>query len=272
MTGIKKSLKKYTIIKKIIILRDKIRLKKAYYNSRKYIKSEKMSELRNAAIGKRCFVIGNGPSLTLDDLNTLKNEDCFACNSIYKLFSKTGWRPKYYVSQDVKVLDDLSDDLGYIARECENVFLNTYVCEKYPSVCCDENVYPVFVDTFDDEIHFPQFSDDIVKSVSEGYTVTYSCIQMAVYMGYSKIYILGCDHNYSATFKLDGSIKNDSTVNQNYMTLMDHKLINLPRLDKTTLAYQKARTECEKRGVKVFNITRGGKLEVFERKDFDSLF
>ena len=114
--------------------------------------------------------------------------------------------------------------------------------------------------------------DDIAKCVSEGYTVTYSCIQMAVYMGYSEIYILGCDHNYSATFRLDGSIKKDSEVNQNYMTLIDHKLINLPRLDKTTLAYQRARIECEKRGVKIFNSTRGGKLEVFERKEFDSLF
>jgi hypothetical protein len=272
MAGIKESLKKYKIIKKIIIIRDRIRVKNACDKSRKYIKIEKMGKMHNAAIGKRCFVIGNGPSLTLDDINMLKNEDCFACNSIYKLFSKTEWRPKYYVSQDIKVLDDLRDDFDYITRECENVFLNTYVCEKYPGVCDEENVYPIFVDTFDDDIHFPQFSDDIAKCVSEGYTVTYSCIQMAVYMGYSEIYILGCDHNYSATFRLDGSIKKDSEVNQNYMTLIDHKLINLPRLDKTTLAYQRARIECEKRGVKIFNSTRGGKLEVFERKEFDSLF
>lgn len=272
ISNIKNKIKKNVVVKVFINWRDRFCIKKAYNFSRQFIKEDELINFKSKYKGKRCFIIGNGPSLTLEDLELLKNEDCFASNSIYKLFDKTEWRPKYYVSQDVKVLDDLSDDFGYISRECENVFLNTYVCEKYPLVCKCKNVYPLFVDTFDDDIHFPQFSKDIEKCIAEGYTVTYSCIQIAVYMGYSEIYLLGCDHNYSSTYKIDGSVKNDSSVERNYMTLIDHKLINLPRLDKTTIAYRKARIECEKRGINIFNSTRGGKLEVFERKDIDSLF
>lgn len=271
MSLIKKKLKKNIIIKKIILIRDKGRCQIEYIRSRKYIKKNKIRALYQSKEGKRCFVVGNGPSLTLEDLDRLVKEDTFASNSIYKLFDKTNWRPTYYVSQDVKVLDDLSDDLRFISSECKYVFLNSYICDKYGDVYKENNVYPFYVDTFDDDIHYPNFSDDIVKCLSEGYTVTYACIQMAVYMGYSEIFILGCDHNYNATYTIDGQIKTEEKIN-NYMKLMEHKLINLPRLDKTTIAYQKARIECEKIGVKIFNATRGGKLEVFDRKCFDELF
>ena len=37
-------------------------------------------------------------------------------------------------------------------------------------------------------------------------------------------------------------------------------------------AYQKAKQYAETHGIKIYNATRGGKLEVFERVDFDSLF
>ena len=39
--------------------------------------------------GKRCFIIGNGPSLKLEDLNRLKNEITIASNKIYLIFNKT---------------------------------------------------------------------------------------------------------------------------------------------------------------------------------------
>lgn len=272
MGSMKDILKKNYLVKRLINIRNERRVNAAYKLSRKYIKSDDIAALKNSQNAKRCFIIGNGPSLTLEDLEMLKNEDCFAANSIYKLFDKTMWRPTYYVSQDIKVLDDLSGDLGFISDSCKYVFLNSGVCERYPDVFKRNNVYAFFVNTFDDDIHFPGFSYDIVKEIDEGYTVTYGCIQMAVYMGYSEIYILGCDHNYTATYAIDGRVRTDSTVNNNYMKLMDHKLINLPRLDKTTIAYAKARKACEEKGIIIKNATRGGKLEIFERINFDDLF
>lgn len=272
VNNIKKTLKKNTVIKTCINVRNKILIKKAHNLSRQFIRANELSKFKQQKKGKRCFIIGNGPSLTLEDLNLLKNEDCFATNSIYKLFGSIDWRPTYYVSQDLKVIDDLSGDLGLIANSCPYVFLNSYICNKYPDVFKENNVFAFFVNTYDDGVHFPGFSFDMANEICEGYTVTYACIQMAVYMGYSKIYILGCDHNYAATYALDGSIRVDNSVNNNYMSLMDHKLINLPRLDKTTLAYMKARTVCENNNIEIYNSTRGGKLEVFERKSFDDLF
>lgn len=272
MESKKERIKRNLLVKSLLNIRNRVRIKVAYIKSRQYIKAEDLASLKKTKLGKRCFIIGNGPSLTLDDLEKLKNEDCFAANSIYKLFNKTEWRPTYYVSQDIKVLDDLSGDLDLIADACKFVFLNSGVCKRYPGIFNRENVYAFFVNTFDDGVSFPGFSYDIVKEVAEGYTVTYACMQMAVYMGYSEIYVLGCDHNYTLTYAIDGSVRTDPLVSNNYMKLMDHGLINLPRLDKTTIAYKKARMECEKSGVRIVNATRGGKLDVFERVNFDDLF
>ena len=48
--------------------------------------SEKIKKLKDNYIGKRCFIIGNGPSLRIEDLNCLKGEYTFAANRIYEIF------------------------------------------------------------------------------------------------------------------------------------------------------------------------------------------
>ena len=42
--------------------------------------------------------------------------------------------------------------------------------------------------------------------------------------------------------------------------------------DSMNLAYQKAETYSRKHGFRIYNATRGGRLEAFERVDFDGLF
>lgn len=97
----------------------------------------------------------------------------------------------------------------------------------------------------------------------EGYTVTYANIQLAVFMGFSEIYLLGVDHNYNTS----------NNAESNYSNLINNTtLYNPPRTDKSTLAYRKARKVCDEMGVKIFNATRGGCLEEFERINFDLLF
>ena len=56
--------------------------------------------------GKRCFLIGNGPSLRAEDLTRLREagEITFAFNRIYSIFDQTPWRPNFYISQDELML------------------------------------------------------------------------------------------------------------------------------------------------------------------------
>ena len=66
------------------------KLKQNYYNN-----------LKDIHKGKRGFVIGNGPSLKIEDLDNLNNEITIASNKIYLAFEeKQKWRPKFYTVAD----------------------------------------------------------------------------------------------------------------------------------------------------------------------------
>lgn len=109
------------------------------------------------------------------------------------------------------------------------------------------------------------------KFLGQGYTVTYGAIQMAIYMGFSEIFLLGIDHNYNIIRDAKGRPlkKDDSCSNypQGMSNYVDMK--NLPRIEESTIAYETAEKISRKMGVRIYNATRGGKLDSFERVDFD---
>jgi hypothetical protein len=89
-------------------------------------------------------------------------------------------------------------------------------------------------------------------------------LQAAFYMGFEEIYLIGVDNSGSGHFP-------NNYLNEAEAARFAPSLY-LEAHGKSNLAYQKARLYSEAIGVKVFNATRGGELEVFERVDFDSLF
>lgn len=226
--------------------------------------AKKMKKLKNSAYGKRCFIIGNGPSLTVDDLEKLKSEDCFATNRIYRLFDQTKWRPRYYCSQDEVLINNMQGEFESIISQCESVLLSATAMKQRLK---GEKLYYFYVDCGPFQDDMPPFSEDITKQIYEGYTVLYACIQIAVYMGYKEIYLLGVDHNYIKNKKgnYDG--------NRSYAKGLEVDLTNLnpPRLDNSQKAYEVAEKYCREKGIEIKNATRGGQLEVFERVDLDDI-
>lgn len=222
---------------------------------------QKNAELKNAYSGKRCFIIGTGPSLTISDLEMLSDEITFAPNRIYELFDKTSWRPTFYVNQDHNLIQKFGDSISKI--EASKIFLpidykDRFQGERYRFfVLKHKEFYP----------HNAPFSTDIVKYLAQGFTVTYGAIQIAAYMGFSEIYLLGIDHNYDITRDAKGRpVRQEQSV-QNYAAGMQSyvNMNNLPRIEETTVAYETAEKMSKKLGIKIYNATRGGRLEAFER-------
>lgn len=261
---------KYRLTQKLYSLYKKNKFNREQKRRYRLSSRKKICCLKNSKKGKRCFVIGNGPSLTISDLNKLKNEDTFAVNRIYKIFNQTDWRPTYYCSQDTRVLEEVYNDLQPLYDICQGVFLNSSIRLDNPELE-KKNLYYIFLNLQHYESELPNFSDDASKGIYEGFTVAYACIQLAVYMGYSEIYLLGIDHNYTFTPGENGSAK-QTNPSDNYMKGLEGELVYAPQTDKSTLAYRKARRVCDEKNIIIKNATRGGKLEEFERIDFDKLF
>lgn len=214
--------------------------------------------------GKRCFIVGNGSSLSVKDLNRLykQKEICFGMNGIPIIFEKTLWRPNIYVCEDDKAMDLFGDSV--LSSRIENILIADASKDFLEKTKEYDNV-DVFHMTIEDYLpDKPSFSDDMAKGLYCGYTVTYVCLQIAVYMGFREVYLLGIDFDYA-----DGD-----TVEVKHFTNGYHKdkgKINPCRRSENLLAYQAARQYADFHGIKIFNATRGGKLDVFERIDLDYL-
>ncbi len=230
-----------------------------------YVKSiikknkHRVKNFKDVHKNQRCFIIGNGPSLTKKDLEMLDKDITFASNGIYFMFDKTEWRPTYYTVQDHSMITNRSDMIISLLDELV-CFVAVVIDWKYPRKLLNNKnsiILELVLKEFD-ENNITRFSDDLVNGVYEGWTVTYFNIQLAVYMGFKEIYLLGVDNNYSMGGS--GHFSKDDVCD------------NVPRLDKTEIAYRSAKKYVDEHGIKIYNATRGGKLETFERVDFDSLF
>lgn len=211
--------------------------------------------------GKRCFIVATGPSLKMKDLDKLykNNEICISMNGIWKAYNDTEWRPNYYIADDFRAIDE------YEEQE-----------DKFPEIICfmgdtsprywehthSKNILMHHFIYEYAEDRFPKFSMDFARQCYMASTVTYSCIQLAVYMGFSEIYLLGVDFTYG-----------NNVNNIKYAHFFkEEKLVATGYTRQVSLAYQKARKFADDNGIKIYNATRGGKLEIFERVEFDKLF
>lgn len=248
----------------------KLREDKMLLNYKKGEDSKKVEELKNSIPGKRCFIIGNGPSLTIEDLELIKNEDTFASNRIYGVFERVKWRPTYYCIQDHKMIltPDIMKNVETIAKKQFKIFLPYKVKNHLSqSLQQDKNICYVLDAWYQEGMEEISFSLNCAHFIGGSMTVTYMMIQLAVYMGYKEIYLLGVDHNY----QLD---KSNHATNNSYASFIaetDLRKQWAPHTDLSTLAYIKARKVCEDYHIVIRNATRGGMLEVFERINLEEI-
>ena len=114
-------------------------------------------------------------------------------------------------------------------------------------------------------------SQDISKKVVNTYTVSFVAMQIAAYLGYREIYLLGFDHNYE--FELDEKGRIHKSLDAKDHFFQDNNpntyASNIIEMTKSYMAFH---SYAKEHNITIKNATRGGKLEEFERVDFDSLF
>ena len=99
-------------------------------------------------------------------------------------------------------------------------------------------------------------------------------MQLAAYMGFSEIYLLGVDHNYQKTIDLNGNVVVDPNAKDYFCEGYDADIkdVVVHDMGNNTRAYMDAKKYCDATGcTTIYNATRGGKLEVFKRVNFDEL-
>jgi hypothetical protein len=245
--------------------------KKTLDNYAKTSFSKNIKKFHNIHKGKRCFILGNGPSLSPADLDRLHElgEITFAMNRVFKIFPQTKWRPTYYFCEDELIAQGCLDDMNNV--EAKEKFI-PLVIKYYHGIKINKaNYFNLVYDDYKRENLISDF--DASVGVPCMGTVTTTAIFFAVYMGFKEIYLLGVDHNFKITIADDGSTVTDNSVKDYFCDNYDKDVIDKVTHDlrNTTKSYMKMRDFCEKNNVSIKNATRGGKLEVFPRASIDDL-
>ena len=189
----------------------------------------------------------------MEDLESLKDEKTISMNSICKLYDETDWRPTYFAVQDNFVFRNMQDILR--AHKEVPVFISDNIWRRFRREK-EWIEFPTDTKYHSYDIlrqkYYAKFSDDAYDIVYDGYSIAYSCIELAVYMGFKEIYLLGADCTYLGEKEhfVDSGVEDRS---RKYAT------------PKLIVGYEEVKKYADSHGIKVYNATRGGVLEVFPR-------
>lgn len=236
----------------------------AAFSQRRSESVERLRQLRNRHEGERCFILGNGPSLNETDLGLLQDEVTFGMNRIYLLFPQMGYETSYYVSVNTLVVEQCADEI----RQLEMPRFISWRGRKW--LAGDPDV--IFLDT--DYTDPATFSQDASGRLFEGSTVTYVALQLAYHMGFHEVVLVGVDHSFQRKGRPNVTVVSEGGDPDHFDSdyFGEGFRWQLPDLQASEEAYRMAREAFERAGRRVVDATIGGKLEIFPKVDFDSLF
>lgn len=225
--------------------------------------------MKDKALGETCIVLGNGPSLADVDNQILESYPTFGTNGIFLKHI-----PDYYVTISVQfyknyinIIRDLTGSLKFLGHNLYEI--HTGGNDEH-ILNCNWNVYgnlrivncPIF--------NFPvplRFSTRADRVVYLGGTVLFVCLQLAYWMGYQKIILLGVDHYFGfdkkVAFyggkqihtKVDDKIHFDPSYSAAGNTMHCDMLATERSFELALKAFQKD-------GREIFNATEGTGLDV----------
>ncbi|WP_310557795.1 6-hydroxymethylpterin diphosphokinase MptE-like protein [Flavobacterium sp.] len=217
-----------------------------------------LENMKDRYKGKKLVILCNGPSLNAVDFDELKNSDIFTIglNKINLLFDETDFRPNLIVSVNKLVINQNSEFFNSTDIE---VILDSSAAD---TIAKRHNVN--FIHSLPFQL---KFAGDVSGSVCQGYTVTYVALQIAYHLGFKKVALIGCDHNFvtqgSANMTVVAGDVDPNHFSSKYFS--DGVKWQLPDLPGSELHYKMAKEYYEANNREVVNCTVGGKLEIFNR-------
>lgn len=227
----------------------------------------RLAALKDLHKGKRAFIIANGPSLKQTDMNKLRNEFTFGMNRIYLMFPELGFSTTYLTVVNDLVIEQTASDLAALSLP---KFLAWRSRRHFPSELSMTQL-PTFLYT---SYTGPRFSTDVRGRVWEGATVTNVTLQLAFHMGFQQVILIGVDHNYTATGKPNSTVVSQGDDPNHFSPSYFGKGFRwqLPDLETSEVGYAMAHDAYRKAGREVLDATVGGKLTIFPKVDYNSLF
>lgn len=242
-------------------------------------------KFNNIHSGKRCFVIGNGPSLKNQRLSKLKNELTIVSNAFWKHPLISGeWQPSYYCFADPLYFDAGNEDFISVINFFKNLREKIILSKLFVPVSASDTVFRYnllprektnFI-LFGGSLSRTDINEiDLTKTVPGVQNVSQMGIEAALFMGCNPIYLIGLDHDWLSHRSKDRHFYDDVTIkgNRSAVTNLSKSYYKEEIISCLNLweGYEKLREIAKRKKVRIINATLGGFLDVFERQKLNFL-
>lgn len=230
---------------------------------------KRLDALKDIHLGERCFIVGNGPSLKQMDLTLLREEYTFGMNRIYLLFPELGFETTYYLSVNSLVIEQCAQDIlslsipRFISWRSRKLINPGEGSSLPPGLIFLHTTYTG-----------PKFARDARGRLWEGATVTYVSLQLAFHMGFDEVILIGVDHNFTTQGAPNTTVVSEGDDPDHFQSNYFGAGFRwqLPDLETSERGYRMALNAYQEAGRQVLDATVGGKLTVFPKINFNSLF
>jgi hypothetical protein len=222
-----------------------------------------LAALKDKHRGQRCFIIGNGPSLKQTDVSQLRGEFTFGMNRIYLAFPEWGFETSYFLSVNSLVIEQCAQEIRALEMPKFLSWRSRHLIDPTPNTAFLHTTYTG-----------PKFAQDARGRLWEGATVTYVALQLAFHMGFETAILIGVDHNFQTQGEPNTTITSQGDDPDHFDAKYFGKGFRwqLPDLKTSEAGYHMARQAYAAAGRKVLDATVGGKLTIFPKTDYNSLF
>ena len=232
-----------------------------------------MRRFKGIGRGQRCFILGNGPSLKRMDPIPLRREATFGVNAIYLARDWLGFLPTYHVTEDPLVIADRGREISEMTGPVK--FYHRHFRSQIPPN--GAVVHPRIFHDYSDYPDFPRFSRDASRCLWTGGSVSYLCLQLAFYMEYSPVILVGFDHHYERPENtvVRGTVWTSPGDDPNHFDpdYFGHgRRWYPPDMGRIEQAFARARQVYTQHHRRLLNATDGGRLDVLTRVSYRSLF
>lgn len=235
-----------------------------------------LADLRDKFTGKRMYVIGNGPSLSRTPMDMLIGEYSIAMNRIAAIYNQTKWRPDFFVCTTINVRKpDWHRD---IMRTIDQGIVTFAWDQLRKTIGEKNNIYYLNCTHGSETTDEPQlewWSDDISERVCKYGTSMLVAMQIAFYLGFGEIYIVGADLGFTDSiftklFRFARLDKIAQLFDKNHFFIgYGSPGASAKYFNRNMIAtHQLIKEVANRKKIKIYNATLGGKLNVYPRVDF----
>ncbi len=223
---------------------------------------------RNIHKGERVFLIGNGPSLKRTNLDLIKEEYAIAMNRVSLIYPFTAWRPTYYLYTADNINNKIWGEkwqrsVNEAVSHPETIsFVWRIFADKIAS-----NPNIVWLDSVTelDIAEEGTFSTNAAQWISKTGTSMNVAFQLAYFLGFEKVFLLGCDLNWKTT---TGTHEDPNHFDSSYSARIPDGERERLRMRRT---HNYAHRFFQEAGKEVYNATRATLLDVYPLVDFKNV-